>query len=56
MAITSDIKCPKCGHWQIPIHYCPLCGYDWEAARQETWKQIKEDWEKEQNWQDEGGK
>ena len=24
---SGEVKCPKCGHWQIPMNYCPSCGH-----------------------------
>ena len=34
-AWLGEIKCPKCNHWQIPMKFCPNCGYEW--ASQPTW-------------------
>jgi len=31
----GEIQCPKCSHWQIPMKFCPACGYDWSGQR--TW-------------------
>ena len=29
----GEITCPKCGHWQIPMSYCPSCGYSFKGKR-----------------------
>ncbi len=25
-------KCPGCGHWQVPDHFCPACGHKWDKS------------------------
>ena len=24
---SGETKCPQCGHWQIPMNFCPSCGH-----------------------------
>jgi len=28
----GEIKCPECGYWQIPMLYCPACGFKWHKG------------------------
>jgi hypothetical protein len=29
----GEITCPKCGHWQIPMSYCPNCGFSFKEEK-----------------------
>lgn len=24
---SGEVKCLKCGYWQIPMNFCPSCGH-----------------------------
>ena len=45
----GEIKCPQCGHWQIPMTYCPSCGYNWQRideallAEFAAWDQLSDE-------------
>jgi len=32
MAYSGEVKCLKCGLWQIPRKFCPECGYDFSLS------------------------
>ncbi len=30
---NGEVKCLKCGHWQIPARFCPMCGFHKSAVK-----------------------
>jgi len=31
---SGEVKRPECNHWQIPMSYCPNCGYSFMDNQQ----------------------